>query len=103
MQAMTQPAPALGPDHLAGGYQPRIHLLGTSPQHCQRALVRGGTTLAGLRPVLPGGLLRPACPSRLPAAPRQRLARRPVFMEGRPGVAAVRSSDFLAIDNLLAP
>ncbi len=39
---MTQPASAPSPDHLAGGYQLKIHLLGIS----RRVLVRGDTTLA---------------------------------------------------------
>ncbi len=100
---MTQPVPALCPYHLAGGYQLEIHLLGISPQICRCVLMRGDTTLAELRPVLQGGLLRLASLSRLPAAFRQRLARYLVLLEGRPGVGAVSSSDFSAIDNLLAP
>ena len=48
---MTQSTPASTPDHLAVGYQLKIHLLGISPQISRRVRVRSDTTLAELHPV----------------------------------------------------
>ncbi len=47
-QPTTSSAPALNPDRLAAGYQPKIHLVGISPHISRRVLVRGDTTLAEL-------------------------------------------------------
>jgi len=51
MKAITQSTSTLTPDHLAVGYQLKIHLLGISPQISRRVLVRGDTTLAELHHV----------------------------------------------------
>lgn len=45
---MTQPPAPSPSDHLAVGYQLKIHLLSISPQISRRVLVRGDTTLAEL-------------------------------------------------------